>query len=122
MGEHDVSTSFRSGGPQAYMKALLADLAALEQMIETGLIETGVNRIGAEQEMFLVDSAMRPAPHALEVLREARDSRLTTEIGVFNLEANLTPQFLTGSGLRQMEKELTEVLAIARRAALQCKR
>lgn len=120
MGEHDVSNSFRSGGTQVFMKALLADLAALEQMIETGLIETGVNRIGAEQEMFLVDSAMRPAPHALEVLREARDSRLTTEIGLFNLEANLTPQFLAPSGLRQMEKELMEVLAIARRAALQC--
>ena len=40
------------------MKSLLADVMALEQMIETGRIETGVRRIGAEQEMFLVDHAM----------------------------------------------------------------
>jgi hypothetical protein len=29
-------------------------------MIETGRFETGVARIGAEQEMFLVDGNMRP--------------------------------------------------------------
>lgn len=62
MGEHSVSTKHGAHQAQAFMKSLLGDLAALERMIETGHIESGVRRIGTEQEMFLVDQAMRPAP------------------------------------------------------------
>jgi len=117
MGEHNVSADRDPHREQAFMKSLLADLAALERMIETGKIETGVRRIGAEQEMFLVDRAMRPAPVALELLQAASDERLTTEIGKFNLEANLSPCLLAGQGLGLMEQEINELLAIARRAA-----
>lgn len=117
MGEHSVSVNRDPRQEQAFMKALLADLAALEQMIVTGKIESGVRRIGAEQEMFLVDDAMRPAPVVLEVLRFANDDRLTTEIGKFNLEANLSPRLLSGDGLRRMEQELHELVAVARHAA-----
>jgi CBS domain-containing protein/gamma-glutamylcysteine synthetase len=117
MGEHSVSTKHGAHQAQAFMKSLLADLAALERMIETGHIESGVRRIGAEQDMFLVDQAMRPAPLAAEILKSANDGRLTTEIGKFNLEANLTPCPLAGTGLRAMEEELAELVATARRAA-----
>ena len=116
MGDHDV-LSADSGLAQSFMRSLLADVMALEQMIQDGLIESGVRRIGAEQEMFLVDRDMMPAPVSLEVLQAAGDSRLTTELGRFNLEANLTPRLLKGAGLRQMEDELTDLVAIARRAA-----
>lgn len=114
MGEHNVSVNRDSRQEQAFMKSLLADLAALEKMITTGKIESGVRRIGAEQEMFLVDSAMRPAPIALNVLNFANDERLTTEIGKFNLEANLSPRLLAGDGLRRMEQEINEILSIVR--------
>ena len=120
MGEHNVSTKYDAYQAQAFMRSLLADVAALEQMIETGRIESGVRLIGAEQEMFLIDRAMRPAPVALEVLKNANDRRLTTELGKFNLEANLLPRPLAGSGLREMEEELSELMAIARRAAQGC--
>jgi CBS domain-containing protein len=120
MGEHNVSTEQFVGQSQAFMKSLLADVAALERMIETGRIESGVRRIGAEQEMFLLDGAMRPAPVAPDVLKNANDNRLTTEIGKFNLEANLSPRPLSGRGLREMEEELSELVAIARRAAQGC--
>src|SRR5262245_14394386 len=120
MGEHYVSTEHNSRQGQAFMKSLLADVSALESMIETGRIESGVRRIGAEQEMFLIDRAMRPAPAAMEVLKNANDKRLTTEIGKFNLEANLSPRPLSGPGLREMEGELSELIAIARGAARGC--
>jgi CBS domain-containing protein/gamma-glutamyl:cysteine ligase YbdK (ATP-grasp superfamily) len=120
MGEHNVSTKYDAYQAQAFMRSLLADVAALEQMIETGRIESGVRLIGAEQEMFLIDRAMRPAPVALEVLKNANDRRLTTELGKFNLEANLLPRPLAGSGLREMEEELSELITIARRAAQGC--
>ena len=117
MGEHNISTEHDSRQAQAFMRSLLTDVSALERMIEAGRIESGVRRIGAEQEMFLIDRAMRPAPRAMEVLKRAGDCRLTTEIGRFNLEANLSPRPLADHGLREMEGELSELVAIARSAA-----
>ena len=117
MGEHNVDQQFDERKSQAFMKALLEDLRALEYMIETGGFETGVARIGAEQEMFLVDRNMRPAPISLEVLDHANDSRLTTEIARFNLEANLTPLPLTGRCFRLMEQELEELLGLVHKSA-----
>ena len=67
--------------------------------------------------MFLVDSSMHPAGVAVQVIEEAGDKRLTTEIGKFNLEANLTPRDLGGRCLRAMEAELNEILAVVRQAA-----
>jgi CBS domain-containing protein/gamma-glutamyl:cysteine ligase YbdK (ATP-grasp superfamily) len=120
MGEHIKSAAHDGREAQAFMKALLDDLAALQQMLEGGLIEGGVRRIGAEQEMFLVDRAMRPAPVAVEVLRRAGDARLTTEIGKFNLEANLSPRAFAGDCLAELERELTELVSAARGAAGAC--
>ena len=117
MGEHNVEQQFDEKMSQAYMKALLEDLRALEFMIETGRFETGVTRIGAEQEMFLVDRNLRPAAISLEVLDRAKDSRLTTEIARFNLEANLTPLPLAGPCFGEMERELRELLALVRTSA-----
>lgn len=99
------------------MKALLDDLRALELMLEGGRIESGVRRIGAEQEMFLVDSDLGAAPVAEEVMARANDARFVAEIARFNLEANLTPHLLGGRCFRRMEEELTEVLRLAREGA-----
>jgi CBS domain-containing protein len=117
MGEHNVTSVHDSQMSLAFMESLLADLTALDRMIETGRIESGVRRIGAEQEMFLVDSSMRPAPVAGEILARVNDPRLTTEIGRFNLEANLTPQIFDAGSLQRMEQELAEVVALAREGA-----
>lgn len=116
MGEHNVEQVDEKTS-QAFMKALLEDLRALEYMIENGQLESGVTRIGAEQEMFLIDSNFRPAPLSLEVLSLAQDPRLTTEIARFNLEANLSPLPLAGRCLQQMEQELNELLSLVRESA-----
>jgi CBS domain-containing protein len=117
MGEHNVEQDFDQQKAQAFMKAVLDDLRALAYMLENGGVETGVTRIGAEQEMFLIDQDLRPAPLSLEVLDHAQDSRLTTEIARFNLEANLNPRILNGSCLAEMEQELNEVISAARKGA-----
>ena len=117
MGQHQVAQDVDEKKSQAFMKALLNDLRALAFMLEDGRVESGVTRIGAEQEMFLVDRYMRPAPVSLEVLKQANDPRLTTEIARFNLEANLTPLDLTGNCFSRMEQELDHVISLARNAA-----
>ena len=73
------------------MRALLNDLTALEMMIDQGMIESGITRIGAEQEMVLVDRNYSPACKSVEILKDITDPRFTYEIGKFNMEANLTP-------------------------------
>jgi CBS domain-containing protein len=117
MGEHQVEQHVDESKAQAFMKALLEDLRALAFMLEDGRVETGVTRIGAEQEMFLIDRYLRPAPVSLEVLKHANDARLTTEIARFNLEANLTPLELENDCFSRMEQELAEVIEIARNSA-----
>lgn len=116
MGEHNVE-QYDEKKYQAFTRALLEDLRALAFMLEDGRIESGVRRLGAEQEMFLVDGEMRPSPISIEVLERANQPGLTTEIARFNLEANLTPRDLSGSCFRQIECELRELVAKARDAA-----
>src|ERR1043166_3488471 len=116
MGEHNVEQQVDEKKAQVFMKALLEDLRALAFMLEEGRVERGVKRIGAEQEMFLVDRDLRPASISTEVLEKANDPRLTTEIARFNLEANLTPLDLTKNCFSRMEVELQELLAIDRKS------
>src|SRR5437762_8621446 len=116
MGDHHVE-EFDRHKSQLFMKAVLDDLRALAFMLENSLVESGVRRLGAEQEMFLVDGDLRPAPLSLEVLKKADDDRLTTEIARFNLEANLTPRMLTGDCFTQMKDELNTLIAKTRGAA-----
>jgi CBS domain-containing protein/gamma-glutamyl:cysteine ligase YbdK (ATP-grasp superfamily) len=118
MGEHNIAGALDDGKRAAFMRALLTDLRALERMLDQGSLEHGVQRIGAEQELFLVDRDLRPAPVATQVLGAANDPRLTTEIARFNLEANLTPRIFTGRCLEELERELDQVVGIARAAAM----
>jgi CBS domain-containing protein len=117
VGEQRVTREYDDLEMRAFTLGVLNDLQALQTMVDKGLLEEDVRRIGAEQEMFLVDSAMRPAPIAVEVIEATGDGRLTTEIGRFNLEANLTPREFTGNCLRSMQDELDEILAVVRRSA-----
>ncbi len=119
MGEHEVNEGTGDEALRAFSKAMLDDVHALEELIERGMIESGVRRVGAEQEMFLVDRARGAAPVATEVLAACNDARLTTELALFNLEANLTPRTWGGDCLRSMERELEEVLAHVRHCAEQ---
>ncbi|HEY6215672.1 MAG TPA: CBS domain-containing protein [Pyrinomonadaceae bacterium] len=117
MGEHHVEQNVDERKAQEFMQALLEDLRALAFMLNDGRVERRKARIGAEQEMFLIDRDLRPAPISVDVLQRANEPRLTTEIARFNLEANLTPLDLTGNCFRRMETELQELLAITRASA-----
>ena len=93
-----------------FMRALLRDLRALERMLTEGRFESGVRRIGAEQEMFLIDRSWRPAPVVLELLEAVDDPHFTTELGAFQLEVNLDPQLFSGDGFSRMEAQLDSLL------------
>jgi CBS domain-containing protein/gamma-glutamylcysteine synthetase len=117
MGEKKVSTKSNEQKLRAFTKAVLNDLQALEKMLEEGMMEENALRIGAEQEMFLVDSSMHPASVALQIIENAQDKRLTTEIGQFNLEANLTPLEFKDDCLSKLENEILDVVGKVRKTA-----
>ncbi len=117
MGRQDVAPDLGPEAIRLFTKSLLDDLRALEHMIAEGMIESGVTRIGAEQEMFLVDHRWRPAPIATELLPELEGANFTTELALFNLETNLDPFVLTGDCFAALEGQLMERLELVRRVA-----
>lgn len=117
MGRQDIREIDSGDARRAFLQAVLADLQALEKMLELGLIESGVRRIGAEQELFLVDPSGAPAPVAMKVLRKLDDPHFVTELAQFNLEINLPPLLLEGACFTAMEAHLEALVNRARQAA-----
>ncbi|HAC24353.1 MAG TPA: signal transduction protein, partial [Cytophagales bacterium] len=73
MGEHSIRIAEYSEERRAFLQHLLHDVQALDLMVERGLIETGIARIGAEQEFFLVDRHFKPTRNGPEVLTQLND-------------------------------------------------
>ncbi|MCA8956974.1 MAG: CBS domain-containing protein [Planctomycetes bacterium] len=117
MGEHAIRKAGDEAEGRAFTRAVLNDIRALEALIEDGRIETGVKRVGVEQEMYLVDDDGRPAPVAEKVLSRVGNDQLTTELARFNLEANFGPQMFHGAFLERMENDLNKTLAAVEAAA-----
>src|SRR6185295_6372268 len=89
---------------------MLRDMSALDRLLAEGMIEEGVRRVGAEQEMFLVDRAWHPAPVAMPVLEKLQEPHFTTELGAFQHELNLDPHRFGGNCFSLMERQLGELL------------
>lgn len=116
MGRQDVTTP-GAADVRHFTRALLRDLQALERMLAAGMIESGIRRFGAEQELFLVNQGWRPAPVAMEVLERLGAGPFVTELARFNLEFNLDPHLLRGTCFSELEREIDMRIAEVRRAA-----
>lgn len=100
---------------QRFVRALLEDVQAFEYMLTNNWFESDITRIGAEQEMALVDkSTLKPATINMEVLAKMGDQYpwCVTELAKFNLETNLSPREFSGDCLSQMEAENIDYLRI----------
>jgi CBS domain-containing protein/gamma-glutamylcysteine synthetase len=117
MGEKKFKKAKGELGKQQFVSNLLQDMQALEYMLHNQFFETGVTRIGAEQEMCLIQKkSFKAAPIALEILEILKDNPwLDTELAKFNLEINLDPRVFTGSALKDMENETKDKLNIIKR-------
>jgi len=117
MGSQSVKAIKSLKDRKDYLYHLLNDVKALESMIENDLFEKGVQRIGAEQELCLIDNKYRPSKKALEVLKDINDPHFTTEIALFNLEMNLDPLLLKTNCFSKLESEINFLLNKARQSA-----
>jgi len=107
MGEQRVSKVTDQKQMQKFVKSLLKDVQALEYMIDNDWFDTGITRMGAEQEMALVHKdTYKPNCIAMEALDKMKEHPwVETELAKFNLETNLTPRELTKACFSQLHKE-----------------
>ncbi|MCC6459296.1 MAG: CBS domain-containing protein [Saprospiraceae bacterium] len=113
MGFQKVTTVDNQQEMLSFVRHLLDDVQAFEYMLEHDWFESDITRIGAEQEMCLVDNkTFKPATINMEVLAKLKDAPwCVTELAKFNLETNLSPREFTGDCLAQMEQENIDYLA-----------
>ncbi|MFP8489270.1 glutamate-cysteine ligase family protein [Gracilimonas sp. Q87] len=106
MGEERVKLADNNEEMQTFMKHVLRDLRALQKMHDENWFETDVLRIGAEQELCMVDAHGKVFPKSMEVLDALGEGNYTTEFALFNLEINMDPLEFRGDCLSQMENSL----------------
>lgn len=117
MGEHIRKSTFSEAERKAFVQHLIDDVQTLEQMIAEGMIENDIVRIGAEQEMCLVNGDFRPSPKAMEIIEDVNDDHFTTEFATYNIEANLDPYKLEKDCFANMEQQLRKLLDKVKRTA-----
>ncbi|ARV14219.1 CBS domain-containing protein [Polaribacter sp. SA4-12] len=110
MGSQSVIAIKTQKDRKDFVLHLLNDIEAFEYMIENNLFETGIQRVGAEQEICIVDKDFRPSTKALEILEKINDTHYTTELALFNLEINLDPIELKNNCFSDIEQQLTTLL------------
>ena len=110
MGDLNVKSVRTKAEQQQFMRYLIRDINAMERMLQEEWFETDPIRIGAEQEMCLVDRYFKPIHINLQALKVIDEPSFTSELANFNLEANLDPQLFSGKSLSIMHQDLKRTL------------
>ncbi len=111
MGDFKVKLASSKEEIKKFTKNLLKDVQAFENMLENNWFEEGVSKIGAEQELCLVDKNFKPYPINLEILEKAKMDNLSPELAKFNLETNASPLNFEKKALSEMEQEINDDLS-----------
>ena len=117
MGQDTSNSKHTRNKHLHFVSALLEDITALEKMIADGLLESDIERIGAEQEICIVNENFSPGDNSIDLLQKIQDPQFTTELAKYNIEINLTPRTCIEGGLIAMENELLEKFIVARNHA-----
>ncbi len=89
-----------------FFKQILEDVDVLNRMIMDSKFVNSKNKIGAEQELCLIDPYGYISNINQKILKELNDPTLGTELAKFNMEINLEPRELSGSVFSDIEEEL----------------
>jgi len=117
MGSHSVKAIESLSERKDFLYHLLNDVKALDMMIENKLFEKSIQRIGAEQELCIVNKNFHPSKNALKILKKIDDKHFTTELALFNLEINLDPLILETNCFSLLEEQISTLLKKAHIAA-----
>lgn len=110
MGDLRVRLAKTPADLNLFTRYLLRDIEAMDKMLKDGWFETDTIRIGAEQEMCIVDSHGKPAPVNIQLLERLKHPNFVTELAKFNIEANVPPLTFTGNCFSELESGLVGML------------
>ncbi len=110
MGDLKVKSVVKQKDLNQFTQKLLQDVKALERMLSMGYFKKGKPRIGAEQEICLIDEHFKPAPRVMELLDKLDKRFFTTELAKFNLEANIPPKYFEKDCFRALENQINQLL------------
>ena len=108
MGDFAVHSIQSPEMRNAFLRHLLRDVEAMERMLTEQQFEANPLRVGAEQELCVIDPDFTPSRGAPEILERSTDPHLTSEIARYNLEINLDPFLLAGDVMRKTHEHLLD--------------
>ncbi|KZY36852.1 MULTISPECIES: glutamate--cysteine ligase [unclassified Oleiphilus] len=114
MGIDIDKSSFAESDYRDFEKKLQTNLSSLSSLLSQtgfGKKKPGSAILGAELEMYIVDSKGEPLLLNQEILDAADDKQLTLEINRYNLEYNLTPYSLSDAPFKSTENEICRQLS-----------
>lgn len=117
MGELNIRSQSSREHRLTYINHLLDDIKSLEYMLKHNRIESGVIRLGAEQECCLVNNKWRPASNAKEIHEALDNHHFTTELAKYNIEINLDPFELVPSVFQKIKTQLDSLLKKAHKVS-----
>lgn len=117
MGIEISKTSFDRADYAAFRGALEQNLRSLSGALASPDFAVGPRSLGAELEMYIVDSSGRPLHANHEIQTALGDPQLTLELNRYNLEYNLTPYLMSDGPFAATEREILAKLGELRTAA-----
>jgi gamma-glutamyl:cysteine ligase YbdK (ATP-grasp superfamily) len=100
-----------------YREKVRQCLDVLARMLRDSRFSDGPQQVGLEIEFNLVDEAGFASMRNADVLTAIGDPHWAPELGLFNVEVNLTPRALTGDALGDLERCLAGSFARADQCA-----
>ena len=110
MGQAIDKTSFNHHDFKAFGRKLHRCLTALELLLERPGFGCGEASIGAELELYLLDSKGLPLPDNVVIQKQFDDPRLALELNRYNLEYNLSPVKAAGEPFSALEQQMLDAL------------
>lgn len=113
MGIEITQSEFEPDSYLQFQEKLHKNLDALDQLLQSkdfGKSAPGSSAIGAELEMYIIDSESRPLCINQQILEAAQDPQLTLELNRYNLEYNLTPYAINSQPFSSTEQEIVTQL------------
>jgi hypothetical protein len=113
MGDEVARMAYSREQRQKYRQKVQLCLDVFERMLGSATFDDDHPLTGLEVELNLVDGCYRPFFDNLAVLEEIADPAFQTELGAFNIEFNVPPRPLEGTGAVELEQTLRNSLNAA---------
>ncbi len=110
MGKSIDKTSFSKRDFKAFERKLHRCLNALELLLERPGFGQGEASIGAELELYLLDSKGAPLFDNVAIQKQYADPLLTLELNRYNLEYNFSPVSAAGEPFSALEQQMLDTL------------